>query len=51
MEPRLSLNSKLTVGDFTGEVISISVANGIQLRGEDGEVKSFSFSEIEEALT
>ena len=51
MRPIIYLHQLLTIAEFTGEVISISAANGIQLRGEDGEVKSFSFSEIEEALT
>ena len=34
MEPRLSLNSKVTVGDFTGHVVGISLKNGVELRKE-----------------
>ena len=46
---RLKLGSRITVGEFTGVVLSIAAA-GVQLRGEGGEVKSFSLAEIEEAL-
>ncbi len=51
MEPRLSLNSKLTVGDFTGHVVGISLKNGVELRKEsEEEIKTFSFAEIENAV-
>lgn len=51
MEPRLSLNSKVTVGDFTGHVVGISLKNGVELRKEsEEEVKTFSFAEIENAV-
>ena len=51
MEPRIKLGSVVTVAGFTGTVISISGANGIQLRSEGGEVKVFSLSEVEKAAS
>ena len=49
MEPRIKLGSWLTISEFTGVVISIA-KSGVQLRGESGEVREFSLTQVEESL-
>mgnify|MGYP001185671609 CR=1 FL=1 len=49
MTPRVKLGSWLTISEFTGTVISIA-KSGVQLRGESGEVREFSLTQVEESL-
>ncbi len=49
MKPRVQLGSWLTIAGFTGEVTSIA-KSGVKLRGESGEVREFSLTQVEESL-
>jgi len=46
---RVKLGTWLTIAGFTGEVTSIA-KSGVQLRGESGEVREFSLTQVEESL-
>ena len=46
---RVKLGTWLTVAGFTGEVTNIA-KSGVQLRGESGEVREFSLTQVEESL-